>query len=902
LKSSQLNTLHSQKNSTFWQPLASANDLPEATFRRTKTLQSFACILFLAVSVFGFKPALDASQNDQPQIRHGIMPEAHFELLENHCLDCHDAFEEKGGVNLEDLSFTMDTLDAAELWQKVLNVVNSGEMPPEDEPPLAPEDKTEFLADLSNQLVVARDALSDSGGVITMRRLNLREYENTIESLLGVQIDASDLPDDSNPGGFDTNGSALYFSSDQFEQYLKIAGRALDLALVEEEKPQVRKVRIEAEELQLRRVKQSVGNIARDYLAEEYPEIKSVQDLDFVTMAKGLEARPNYRWKNYEAYFEDPNIQDGAVLYNFFNDFSLGDFTLPPDSVARKYLIRVRVALLDENVPEHRRYIEYGSAPSGVKKGEMSVYGARKVNATMADPEIIEMEFVPSNSGRRTLRIRERSINSLNAAKRFFRDSDEATGKGPPPAMWVDWVEWEGPLIEQWPSESQAKLFVPRKKGQSEEAYHRSVLQNFAERAFRTKAPSRAYVDKLMSLYRGAVESGSSPRDALKEQLAIVLASPGFIYLNEPVHGEDQRELNDRELAVRLSYFLWSSPPDEELKRLASSGRLMKPKVLEKQVQRMLSDPKSDEFVSGFAHQWLHMERLDFFQFNYQKYPMFDDSIKEAARHEVYATLRNLIEEDRSIGELLKSDHVLVNDLLANYYGIEGVDGDHFRRVPVPEGSPRGGLLGMAAVLAMGSDGERSSPVERGAWVLRKLLHDAPPPAPANVPQLSRFEGDFLSARVLGKAHQEEPQCAQCHRKIDPIGYGLENFDAVGLWRDEEIVRYSFQDFTDREKADDKDWRKKAPPTLTVAIDPSGELFDGTPFENFYELRDRIAERESDFARGFTEHLIEYALGRPFGFVDYNLADSILEKAAEKDYAMNAFILGVVQSDRFKLK
>ena len=858
--------------------------------------------LIIAIGALGLCFVSNASQSDREKIRHGVMPEAHFGLLENHCLDCHDAFEEKGGVNLEDLSFTMDTLEAAELWQKVLNVVNSGEMPPEDEPQLEAGDKTEFLADLSNQLVIARDALSDSGGVITMRRLNRREYENTIESLLGVQIDASDLPDDANPGGFDTNGSALYFSSDQFEQYLKIAERALDLALVAGDKPKSRKVRLQAEDLQLTRVKQSVGNIARDYLAEKYPEIKSVQDLDFATMTEGLEARPNYRWKNYEAYFEDPNIQDGAVLYNFFNDFSLGDFTLPTDSVARKYVIRARVALLDEDAPEHRRYIEYGSAPSGVKRGEMSVYGARKINATMEAPEIIEMEFAPRNSGRRTLRVRERSINSLNAAKRFFRDSDEATGKGPPPAIWVDWIEWEGPLIDQWPSESQAGLFIPRKKGQTEEAYHRSVLENFAERAFRTKAPSQAYIDKLMSLYRGEVESGLSRQDALKEQLAIVLASPGFLYLNEPVYGEEQRELNDSELAVRLSYFLWSSPPDEELKRLASSGRLKKSKTLEKQVQRMLRDPKSDEFVSGFAHQWLHMERLDFFQFNYQKYPMFDDSTKEAARHEVYATLRNLIEEDRSIGELLKSEHVVVNDLLANYYGIDGVEGEEFRRVPVPEGLPRGGLLGMAAILAMGSDGERSSPVERGAWVLRKLLHDAPPPAPANVPQLSRFEGEFLSARVLGKAHQEEPQCAQCHRKIDPIGYGLENFDAVGLWRDEEIVRYSFQNFTDLEKADDKDWRKKVPPTVTVAIDPSGKLSDGTPFKDFYELRDRIAEKESDFARGFAEHLIEYALGRPFGFVDYNFADSILEQAEKKDYALNAFILGVVQSDRFKLK
>jgi hypothetical protein len=182
------------------------------------------------------------------------------------------------------------------------------------------------------------------------------------------------------------------------------------------------------------------------------------------------------------------------------------------------------------------------------------------------------------------------------------------------------------------------------------------------------------------------------------------------------------------------------------------------------------------------------MTRLDFFQFNHQRYPDFDGSVKDAARREVYETLHDAIAADRPLRSMLESDHVVVNDLLADYYGIPGVSGPGFRRVRVPDGLPRGGLLGMTAILAMGSDGERSSPVERGVWVLRKLLHDPPPPAPANVPQLSRFTGKQLSARDLMTAHQEQPQCAQCHRTIDPIGYGLENFDAVGRWRMEERI------------------------------------------------------------------------------------------------------------------
>ena len=269
-------------------------------------------------------------------------------------------------------------------------------------------------------------------------------------------------------------------------------------------------------------------------------------------------------------------------------------------------------------------------------------------------------------------------------------------------------------------------------------------------------------------------------------------------------------------------------------------------------------------------------------------YPEFDDSIKIAARDEVFHTINVLIQEKLPIGSLLKSDFVVINDLLADFYDIEGVEGHQFRKVKVPPESPRGGLLGTVAVMAMGSDGERSSPVERGAWVMRKLLNDPPPPAPANVPQLSRFADDLLPARDLQIAHMEEPQCAQCHRKIDPIGYGLQNFNAVGKWRELERVE------TDSKKVKEK--------VKYHPIDPSGILPNKTPFSNYFELRDQIAKHEDAFARGFTEALIEYGLGRPYGFTDYDLAEEILASSRHQEYDASAFIHALVQSQQFKQK
>lgn len=407
----------------------------------------------------------------------------------------------------------------------------------------------------------------------------------------------------------------------------------------------------------------------------------------------------------------------------------------------------------------------------------------------------------------------------------------------------------------------------------------RTLLTEFAEKAFRKDRPSPAYIDRLLQIYKQEKMVKKKTLEALIEPLAIILASPGFIYISEPATDSKVKELTQRELAVRLSYFLWSSPPDEELYKLAEQGRLKNDEILYTQVNRMLRDEKAENFYSSFTYQWLGMERLYFFQFDNFRFPYFDDTFKVAAAEEVYQTVKTIITENLSTGNLIKSDFVVINGLLANHYGIPNVKGDHFRKVPIAENSPRGGLTGMAAILAMGSDGKHTSPVERGAWVLRKIMNQPPPPAPANVPQLNRLEGKKLTVRQMLKAHQEEPQCAHCHVKIDPIGFGLENFDPVGKWRTIDKLN-----------------------KLKTKVDPSGKVYKGPSFKNYFELRNIFVERADAFNIGLIKNILGYSLGRPVGFSDQDLIDELHKKMKQNNNSFKTLIHEVVKSKAFQTK
>ncbi len=871
---------------------------------------------------FSATAAIPAPAADKPR---AAVHKKYESLFKDYCLSCHNEEKHKGSVRLDNLSYEINSMEAAERWQKVLNALNSGEMPPEEEKQPDRLFKTDFLEHLSQEMVVARKTLADTGGQITLRRLNRREYKNTLRDLLGVDVAVGELPSDGSATNFDTVGSSLFMSSGQFESYRQLGRKSLDAAFELFATPQSpRKQHIEPEErinplVESEMVRQ--GSIrkrvamwtrevdaaaARPENAKIVAEIRAKPEskpgqfyhawdkvqgapppLDFGFVDAVDVFHNQNQWNNLVpfivAYLSLPKVRSGIYLTPGMTATRAFTCFIPNDWPAGDYLARIRLAAVGslqlapsrpELKPTPTRAPEGRRQFLDVTLGDSEkVLSNHHVTGTMEMPQELVVPISVEKTGTRHFKLRETNPDVSNA------DPDKN------PAIWIDWIELEGPVNTTRPTPPAiAALGLPLAGEAGSDDAVRAGIDAFCRHAFRGMAPSPAYLDKLLSAYQTRRKAGEKPSLAIRTPLSLVLASPHFLYLAEPVPDKPKRPLTGLETASRLSYFLSSAPPDAQLLSLAQSGELQKPEVLAGEVERLLTSDKSREWVTGFTRQWLGTDRLDFFMFNQKRFPAFSTAVKEAAREEIYASVERLVRDNLSIKHLLLSEEVVVNGLLANYYKIEGVAGDAFRPVKVPADSPRGGLLGMAAILAMGSNGEHTSPVERGAWVLRKMLFTPPPPAPPNVPQLTRLEGKLLTTRERLSAHQEDPQCASCHRKIDPIGFGLENFDAVGQWRTQDV------------------YEKAGLGRKTWQIEPAGAFHGGASFSDYFELRRLIAAKPENFARGFTEALIEYGLGRPCGFSDQDLVNDILQRAAKKDFAIREFFQAFTASTAFQSK
>ena len=678
------------------------------------------------------------------------VPQKHLALLENYCFDCHDTDTQKGKLDLETLPFHISTIEQAESWQKVLNAMNSGEMPPENKRQPNSAAKADFLDALAQTMVAARQSLSDSGGKITMRRLNRREYRNSIKQLTGVNLDVSNLPSDGGVGGFDTVGASQFISSDQFEQYLKLGRTAVDEVF------QRRAAILEKQTFKIRVEPETTVNVA---------SLKAMRQLEeardrFMTWKAGVDmaaAAPENREIMAEILRENPKFDlsafpaaSGFLFYRHahkligapnpkkfgFRDNNAATFSfqggysrkyaylkhyaelpysdrgtylkltwgiqridiLPPETklVPGTYRMRIRAGAV-EGSPKSRRFIEIGhpqrvnQVPAGFAGHPISVH---HVTGTIRQPDVIETLLEVGANTQKEFGVQEKQSTNKRALRDSYNKAKQGNGYGLDPAVWIDWVELEGPLDRQrshaGASRALAQIVADNLNDGSELESARNILNDFSVAAFRQIQPQPRFIDQLLALFKTRRTAGDTFDVAIRTPLSVILASPGFLYLNEPGGETERRRLTDRELAVRLSYFLWSAPPDVRLLALAEQNKLREPQTLRQQVDRLIADPRADEFVSGFVHQWLDMERLDFFQFDVTLHSDFDESVRAASRQEVYQSFAHLLRDSGggSLGKLLKTDYVLINGLLANYYGIDGVTGDLFRKVKLSANSP----------------------------------------------------------------------------------------------------------------------------------------------------------------------------------------------------------------------
>jgi hypothetical protein len=772
-----------------------------------------------------------------------------------HCQGCHAGSKPKGDFRLESLSQDFADKENRQKWLKVAERLTAGTMPPKGRSrPAASEAKalTEWIDGMIATAATSRDALQ---GRVVMRRLNQVEYENTVRDLLGVEVELKDLlPDDTAPGSFDTSAESLHMSSYQLDAYLAAASRVLEAAVASGPRPTHVNRRFDMKAATRR---QGVSRELDDGVAIFASDLASnIQTVlwSFLTRDRG---KYRFRISAYAYQSEKP------VLFHVNGGNSnLGD---PP------YLIG------------------HFEVPPG-------------------EPTVIE--FVEQMEVGKNIRI---LVDTEMRALLLQRSGAENyTG----PGVVFQWVEIEGPLLDSWPPPSYRLLFgdLPQapaadKSGRREVVSQQpladaeAILRRFTRRAFRrsvTDEDIKPYLDRIQA----KLDEGYSFERALRVGLKAVIVSPQFLFLrdntppagNSGSSGELMRPaaLDQFALASRLSYFLWSSMPDEALLQLAEQGQLSRPEPLREQVERMLRDPKAQAFTENFAGQWLGLRNIDATQPDRQLYPEYDDLLRQSMVKEVYHFFEEVLKDDLSLTNFIASDFSMINGRLATHYGIPGVEGLEFRKVSLPADSHRGGVMTTAAVMKVTANGTTTSPIVRGAWVLDHLLGTPPPRPPASV---EAVEPDIRGATAIRDQlakHRNMEACASCHRTIDPPGFALENFDVIGGWRD----HYRSIGEGEPVTVNGKRMRYRNGP----AVDAGDVLPDGRPFRNIEQYRELLLSDRDQLTRALATKLLTYAIGTPPTAADRAEVEAIVASVRGKNYGFRSLVHEVVQSGVFQNK
>jgi mono/diheme cytochrome c family protein len=750
-------------------------------------------------------------------------------VLDTYCVSCHSDRTKTGGLTLQSLDLSQIGSEGARL-EKVLRKLHVGAMPPVGA--RRPDEATSASLIRWLETEIDRHAASapNPGRTESLHRLNRAEYQNAVRDLLGLEglNYATLLPKDDASFGFDNIAGALGISPTHLDQYLSAA-----------------------------------REISR----------YAVGDVSIAPTGETLVTRPDL---SQDTTFEDMpfGTRGGARLRRYF----------PVDAT---YLLRFQAHSGVGRSEEEPNYIDVTLDGERVFYEKMAQKKIRHIGTGIDVQANSDWELrVPIKAGLRDIAVTFVQTTNGQAdelLQPFLRppsiSSFRLTRLGSYSGPYVAQVSFTGPFEVTGPGDTpvRRRIFscMPASAA-AEEPCARQILSSLATRAYRRPA-AKDDVDVLVGFFKKGRTHGSFER-GIQMGLERLLASPDFLFRIEhdppatAVAGRPYR-VSDLDLASRLSFFLWSSIPDEPLIAVANRGQLRDPRVLERQVRRMLLDPKSVALTTNFAGQWLKLRALPGIERNTALFPDFDDNLRQAMRRETELLFDTIVRENRSIFDLLRADYTFVNERLARHYNIPNVYGSHFRRVAVKD-PIRQGLLGHASVLTLTAQANRTSPVSRGKWILEELLGVPPPAPPANVPALEQTElKGTLRERM--EAHRRNPVCASCHTMMDPLGFALENFDPLGQWRDT-----------------DEGHR----------IDASAVMLDGKKFEGITGLRAAILDRPGVFAETVAEKLLMYALGRGIEYYDMPAIRQIVRAAAETDYRFTQLVLGVVKSAPFQMR
>jgi uncharacterized protein DUF1592/uncharacterized protein DUF1588/uncharacterized protein DUF1585/uncharacterized protein DUF1587/uncharacterized protein DUF1595 len=757
------------------------------------------------------------------------LPSAQRKLLDQYCVTCHNQRARTADLLLDKMDVEQ-TASHPEVWEKVIRKLRGGMMPPAGMPRPDRAALDGFLSYLETSLERAA-AAAPNPGRSPLHRLNRSEYANAIRDLLDLHIDVTSLlPADDEANGFDNIADVLKVSPSLLEQYLTASRQIASLAVGDP----------------------SITPISQIYRVP--PDLAQDDQIEGLPLG----------------------TRGGLLIHHNFPLDAEYDFSVK--------LLRNIVGYITGLEWPHQLEITVDGirvflAPVGGEEDNKRMDANLGVAGDALDARL--KTRIPIKAGPRTVAVtflRKNSAESVEPLQPFTRDLDLQNMNGIP---LIDYVDLTGPFQATGPGDtpSRRRIFSCRPANAGEELpCARKILTTLARRAYRRPVTAKD-LDLLVSFYQDGRQRGSFD-SGIETALRLILADPKFLFRYEAdppntAPGAVYR-VSDLALASRLSFFLWSSIPDDQLLEVAAQGKLKDPSVVEQQVKRMLADPRADALAGNFAGQWLFLRNLQSAIPDRDTFPDFDDNLRQSFRRETELLFSSILREDRSVLDLLTADYSFVNQRLAEHYGIPDIYGSQFRRVKIADENRRG-LLGQGSILTVTSYPNRTSPVLRGKWILENILGTPPPPPPPNVPALKEnSEGSQpLPMRALLEEHRKNAACASCHRIMDPLGFALENFDGIGQWRTKEPGG---------------------------AVDASGQLADGTKVDGPAALRKALLAHPGQFVETMTEKLLTYALGRGLESYDMPVVRSIARDAARHNYRFTSLVTGIVKSTPFAMR